>query len=137
MSIDLPYARYPDGHHRAAFYPMLIERVQAIPGVESAAISGDVPLEGTGGENLRMPGRDERLLVRFKRADAAYFDDARHSRPRRPRFTPEDRVGTPFVTVINEALARRLRDTLRHRRTCRREPSICRRSASAAIAAAP
>ena len=73
MSIDLPHARYPSGHHLAAFYPMLVERLQAIPGVESAAISGDVPLEGTGGENLRMPGRDDRLLVRFKRADSGYF----------------------------------------------------------------
>ena len=73
MSIVLPWSRYPDGHHWAAFYPMLMERVRAIPGIESASISGDVPLEGTGGENLRMPGREERLLVRFKRADASYF----------------------------------------------------------------
>ena len=71
MSIDLPWSRYPDGNHWAAFYPQLIERVRAIPGVEAASISGDVPLEGTGGENLRLPGRDERLLVRFKRADAS------------------------------------------------------------------
>ena len=108
MEINLPWARYPTGHHWAAFYPPLMERVNAIAGVESASISGDVPLEGTGGENLRMPGGDERLLVRFKRADANYF--ATMGIPVRAGrgFTEADRIGSPYVTVINEALARRL-----------------------------
>ena len=111
MSVNLPWSRYPDGHHWAAFYPLLIERVRAIPGIEAASISGDVPLEGTGGENLRLPGRDERLLVRFKRADASYFSTMAIPVRKGRGFTPEDRVGTPFVTVVNEALAARLRDS--------------------------
>ncbi len=108
MAIDLPWARYPNGHYLAAFYPPLVERVKAIPGVESASISGDVPLEGTGGENLRMPGRDERLLVRFKRADADYFSTLGIPVLAGRGFTGADRVGSPYVVVINEALARRL-----------------------------
>jgi predicted permease len=111
MSINLPWSRYPDGNHWAAFYPLLMERVRAIPGIESASISGDVPLEGTGGENLRLPGRDERLLVRFKRADAAYFSTLGIPVVAGRGFTAEDRVGTPFVAVVNQALAARLRDT--------------------------
>jgi putative ABC transport system permease protein len=110
MAIDLPYERYPSGHHLAAFYPLLIERLQAIPGVVSASVSGDVPLEGTGGENLRMPGSDERLLVRFKRADAGYFATMGIDVIAGRAFTPADRIGAPYVTVINEALARRLQD---------------------------
>lgn len=111
MSIVLPWSRYPDGNHWAAFYPMLMERVRAVPGLESASISGDVPLEGTGGENLRMPGREERLLVRFKRADASYFSTMGIPVREGRGFTEQDRVGTPFVAVVNEALAERLRDT--------------------------
>jgi putative ABC transport system permease protein len=110
MAIDLPYERYPSGHHLAAFYPLLIERLQAIPGVVSASVSGDVPLEGTGGENLRMPGSDQRLLVRFKRADAGYFATMGIDVIAGRAFTPADRIGAPYVTVINEALARRLQD---------------------------
>ena len=110
MAIDLPYARYPSGNHLAAFYPILIERLRAIPGVTDASISGDVPLEGTGGENLRMPGSDERLLVRFKRADAGYFATLGIGVVAGRGFTPEDRAGAPYVAVINEALAARLRD---------------------------
>jgi putative ABC transport system permease protein len=108
MAIDLPWARYPTGHHSAAFYPQLIERVTAIAGVESASISGDVPLEGTGGENLRLPGSDERLPVRFKRADADYFTTMGIPVVAGRGFRPNDRAGAPYVTVINEALARRL-----------------------------
>ena len=105
MALDLPWERYPSGHHTAAFYPLLIERLEAIPGVVSASVSGDVPLEGTGGENLRMPGSDERLLVRFKRADAGYFATMGIGLVSGRGFTPADRVGSPYVTVINEALA--------------------------------
>ena len=72
-------------------------------------MSGDVPLEGTGGENLRMPGSDERLLVRFKRADAGYFATMGIDLVAGRAFTPADRVGSPYVTVINEALARAFR----------------------------
>ena len=110
MAIDLPWDRYPTGTERAAFYPALIERVKAIPGVESASVSGDVPLEGTGGENLRLPGRDDRLLVRFKRADDGYFSTLGIPVKAGRGFTPDDRVGAPYVVVVNEALARRLRD---------------------------
>jgi putative ABC transport system permease protein len=110
MAIDLPYARYPSGHHRAAFYPMLIERLRSIPGVTDASISGHVTLEGSGGEYLRVPGRDEQLLVRFKPADAGYFATLGIGVVAGRGFTPEDRVGSPYVAVINEALAARLRD---------------------------
>jgi predicted permease len=110
MSIDLPHARYPNGNHLAAFYPVLIERLRAIPGVTEASISGDVPLEGTGGEYLRMPGSDESLMVRFKRADDGYFSTLGIGVVAGRGFTPEDRVGAPYVAVVNEALAARLRD---------------------------
>jgi predicted permease len=112
MSIALPWSRYPDGGRRAAFYPVLKERLQAIAGVEAATLSGDMPLEGTGGENLRLPGREERMLTRFKRADEDYFRTLGIPVRSGRVFTASDRVGSPYVTVINEALAARLRDTL-------------------------
>jgi putative ABC transport system permease protein len=110
MAVDLPWARYPTPNHLTAFYPILIERLKAIPAVTDASISGDVPLEGTGGENLSMPGRDERMLVKFKRADDRYFATMGIGVVAGRGFTPNDRAGAPYVTVINEALARRLRD---------------------------
>ena len=110
MSVDLPRDRYPNGNALAAFYPVITERVQAVPGVVAASIAGDVPLEGTGGENLRLPGREERVLVRFKRADHAYFDTLGIPVSSGRGFTAADRIGAPYVTVVNEALAARLRE---------------------------
>ena len=110
MAIDLPRDRYPSGNHLAAFYPILVERVNAIPGVVSASVAGDVPLEGTGGENLRLPGRDDRLLVRFKRADESYFATLGIPILAGRGFTAGDRPGAPHVAVVNQSLARRLRD---------------------------
>ena len=110
MALDLPWERYPTGAHTGAFYPQLVERLEAIPGVESASVAGDVPLEGTGGENLRVPGREERLLVRFKRADAGYFATLGIPVLKGRGFTPGDRAGAPYVVVVNEALARQLEE---------------------------
>ncbi len=110
MSVDLPRDRYPSGNHLAQFYPTLIERLEAVPGVDSASVSGDLPLQGTGGENLRMPGSDDRLLVRFKRADDGYFSTLGIPVVAGRGFTAADRAGAPYVTVINEALAARLKE---------------------------
>ena len=137
MALDLPWERYPTGAHSAAFYPQLVERLEAIPGVESASVAGDVPLEGTGGENLRLPGREERLLVRFKRADAGYFATLGDSGARRPRL-PARRSGRGAQCRRRQRGPRPAAwrsDSVSPSRWARR--SICRRSASCAIGARP
>jgi putative ABC transport system permease protein len=111
-SIDIARASYPTPERATAFYDALLERVRAIPGIERVSLSGDVPLEGTGGENLRIPGRDsERLLVRFKRAGEGYFETLGIPVVAGRTFTAEDRRDREYVTVINEALAAQLEQT--------------------------
>ena len=111
--------------------------MQAIPGVVSASVSGDVPLEGTGGENLRMPGSDERLLVRFKRADAGYFATMGIDVVAGRGFTPADRVGAPYVDGDQRSAGARGCGIASASPIRWASPSISRRSASAAIAAPP
>ena len=113
-SVDIAREKYPTPAAADAFYDRLIERVESIPGVESASLAGDVPLEGTGGENLRTPATgDQRLLVRFKRADAGYFETIGLELVRGRGFTAADRPGSQYVTVINEALAADLQSTFK------------------------
>jgi len=108
-SIDIARDKYPTAVEAIGFYDRLVDEVEAIPGVESASIAGDVPLEGTGGENLRTPATgDERLLVRFKRADAGYFPTMGLDIVSGRGFNRADRLGSAFVTLINEALAKDL-----------------------------
>lgn len=111
-SIDIGRDKYPTAEHVIGFYDRLIEQIIALPGIDAASIAADVPLEGTGGENLRMPGHgDTRLPVRFKRADAGYFATIGLEIVKGRGFTRADRLGAPYVTVINEALARDLEST--------------------------
>jgi putative ABC transport system permease protein len=111
-SIDIARDSYPTPEQAAAFYRRFVDRVRAVPGVEAAAMAGDVPLEGTGGEFLRLPGRsDERLNVRFKRAGDGYFETIGVPVVAGRTFTDHDRIGAPWVTVINEELAAQLRST--------------------------
>ena len=108
MSVDLSRERYPTRAHLTAFYRQVVERLEGAPSIESASVSGDIPLEGTGGEYLLMPGREERLLVKFKRADSGYFKTMGIPVLQGRGFTSEDHANAPLVTVINEALARRI-----------------------------
>ncbi len=111
-SIDIARDKYPTADQAIGFYDRLVDEVQSIPGVESASIAGDVPLEGTGGENLRTPATgDERLLVRFKRADPGYFPTMGLEIVKGRGFSRADRLGSAYVTLINEALARDLNAT--------------------------
>ena len=87
MSADLPLATYPDPERATRFIEQAAERLQAIPGVERAAVSTDVPLLGVRqGESVGGAGhrRGRRRPVQARRS--ALFRDARHSRARRPRL---------------------------------------------------
>ena len=108
MSVDLSRGRYPTRAHLTAFYRTIVERLENAPVIEVASISGDIPLEGTGGEFLMMPGREERLLVKFKRADPGYFSTMGIPVVAGRGFTMNDDASAPLVTVINEALAERI-----------------------------
>ena len=111
-SIDIAHDTYPTPDRAIGFYTRLIDGVRAIPGVDAAAMAGDLPLEGTGGENLRMPGRDDqRMTLRFKRASTGYFETLGIPIVNGRAFTDADRLGSPWVTVINEALAGQLKAT--------------------------
>jgi len=109
MSTALPLAAYPKPEQASAFYHNLIERLQAVPGIERASISPDLPMQGVrGGELFYIPGRDDNVVVRFKRVDPNYFSvlgiPVVGGRP----ITARDRANTTKVVVINQVLARLL-----------------------------
>jgi predicted permease len=113
MSADLPLETYPDQEHAARFIEQVGERLGAIPGVERAAISTDVPLRGVRqGEAIMLPGMADGVGARFKRVDPRYFSALDIPVLVGRGFTDRDRAGTPRVAIVNEALARRLAERL-------------------------
>ncbi len=90
----------------------VLERVQAIPGVEAAAASDYVPLQGGLGLGFVIQGRP---LTKgpvhggaaWNYVTARFFDVFKIAIVRGRAFTEHDTAATPPVVVINEALARR------------------------------
>jgi putative ABC transport system permease protein len=113
MSADLPLGTYPDSERASRFVEQVAERLQAIPGVERAAVSTDVPMLGVRqGDAVFVPGSEEGVGARFKRVDSNYFAALDIPVLVGRGFTARDRAGAPRVAVVNEVLARKLAERL-------------------------
>ena len=96
MDINLPEARYPEAARRSDFYDTLVERVRAIPGVQSAGVVDTLPVTGGGSvQPLVVEGRPElkpseqpTVSVRFARA--GYIKTMEIPTVRGRDFTPAD-----------------------------------------------
>ena len=113
MSADLPFGTYPDAERAVGFIEQVVERLQATPGIERAAVATDVPLRGVRqGESVGIPGKDAGIPSRFKRVDPHYFAVLDVPLLAGRSFTARDRAGAPRVAIVNEALAVRVAQQL-------------------------
>jgi putative ABC transport system permease protein len=96
---------------RAYMYHRLLEQIQAVPGVESAGITGDLFSENPR-EHVLTVERDEgtvteRLRLTRDEVSADFFRTLGTPLLRGRLFTIEDRPEAPRVAIINDAMARR------------------------------
>ncbi|HSS19149.1 MAG TPA: ABC transporter permease [Pyrinomonadaceae bacterium] len=111
MQINLPLNKYPKSAAWSAVFKQLTERVEKLPGVESAATTWQLPLDGAEGSvSFDIQGRPEdpntRLWAGLRRVSPGYFKTLRFTLLRGREF---DRQDPPDFkpAVINEAMARR------------------------------
>jgi putative ABC transport system permease protein len=112
LDFTLPDPQYTDESRRLALIEQLLARVEALPGVKSAATVYGLPfstmLNATSAINL--PGRPvppgERIVVGHRQASSRYFETLGISLVNGRAFTDADRAGSPPVVIINESLAR-------------------------------
>jgi putative ABC transport system permease protein len=107
-----PSARkYPDERTGIAFYERLIERVRALPGVESAAVSDSLPPDRQGdGDTFQIEGQAASApnpAVTHPVVSTGYFRALGIPLLRGRSFTAEDTPSSRPVTVISETMARR------------------------------
>ncbi len=122
MRIVLPEAQYPIPRQPSAtppaglnFFNQLLERITALPGVESASVTTMLPLgAGSGsGKRFSVEGRlvpssiDQVPTVQYTLVSPDYFNTLGITVRRGRGFTTSDRAETQQVAVINETLARR------------------------------
>jgi predicted permease len=106
--LTLPAERY-DFDSRVAFANQLIDRLESLPSVESAAMSSDLPFGGNSSAAiLTLPGGDEDG-VRFylHSGSPSYFATLGIPILRGRSFTATDVKGSPEVAVISDAMAKR------------------------------
>jgi len=114
VTITLPDATYPDSLRRVTFYERLLERVRAMPGVQSAGIISWLPMTpGNAATSLTVVGRPEpapgqKPTAAIRIVDPGYFDAMRIPLRRGRSLVPSDRLGSVPVAVISDAMARKL-----------------------------
>jgi putative ABC transport system permease protein len=102
QNLNLPPDRIP------AFKDELLDRLRAVPGVESAAIAYEIPLGGWGRSNVWMDGQEARLVrsTNLSRAGSDYFKTLNIPLLGGREFDARDTPGAPNVAIVNEAFAR-------------------------------
>jgi putative ABC transport system permease protein len=110
--LSLPTARYT-ADRRRTFFDALLERVRAVPGVTSAALSLSLPIQGSNWNSVFIVN-DQPVPARADLPSAAFtpVTPDYHATMQIPLlggrlFHPSDRAGTPTVAVVNETFARR------------------------------
>jgi putative ABC transport system permease protein len=111
VDLFLPSA-YWEPEKQIAFFTQLLERVERLPGVESAAVVSHLPLGGNNTNSaLKIEGRtwpeDEAPFADDRLVSADYFRSLHIPILKGRAFTAQDREGSPRVAIINESLARR------------------------------
>ena len=112
-SVSLSAARYDTDEKVADFFRLLVERVRALPGVESAGAVYPLPLSDNGyafsfsvvGQPPLPPGQRQSAAARFVTPE--YFRAQRVPLRAGRDFTEADKAGAPGAIIVNEAFARR------------------------------
>ncbi len=109
--IDLPELKYPDKEHRIPFFDDVLRRVRALPGVQSAAIAGNIPLTYNGDsmyigvEGIPDPPPDQQRDVIYRAIGPGYFGTMGISLLKGRDFTDQDTTDTTYAVVVSEKLA--------------------------------
>jgi len=114
MIVPLPYAKYHEPQQRADFYRQLVERVKALPGVASAGMVLNLPLNGGGFSVGRSFIREGHPMTTEESANASYlvttpdyFRTMEIPLLAGRNFNDRDTENSPMVVIISETMARR------------------------------
>ena len=113
MRFNLPAQRY-DVERRRTFYDEVQARIDALPGVRSAAFALSVPIDGANwssifiAEDKPVPPREELPSAAFSPVSEGFFETLELRILRGRGFDATDTADSRHVTVVNERLAERL-----------------------------
>jgi predicted permease len=105
-------ARYGKATTQSAFFQELLEKLKVLPGVESAAVTSNLPAWDAGSVTFRLKGQESMPAGERPRAlhfvvSPNYLRTARIALIAGRGFTELDNANAPAVTLICEVFARR------------------------------
>jgi predicted permease len=111
VEVLAPNARYAKEEQQAELERQVVSRLQALPGVQSAAVATVLPVSFNGNTDwIRFPGRPyngEHNEVNERDVSGAYFRTIKARLLRGRYFTDADDLTKPKVAIINQTLAKR------------------------------
>jgi predicted permease len=111
---DAANAVYLDPQRRVTFYRETLTRLEALPGVERAAMSNQIPLGGFNrpllfeGEGIERAGPNALPSIHSFQVSPSYFDTMQIPIVAGRAFTDLDRAGSEPVAIISAGAARSL-----------------------------
>jgi len=112
MKIALPSAQYPRGAQTTVFLDRLLEKLQALPGVQTAAVTNTLPLSGESNWDTfiiagQIPNWAQASSAEWRSISPDYFQAMSIPLLRGREFTTKDQRTQSSVIIINEAMAQR------------------------------
>jgi putative ABC transport system permease protein len=112
LNVNLSEVKYPDTARRTAFFDEVVRRVQALPGVQSVAVAGNLPFTYNGDsmgiavEGIPDPPPDQWPDVIYRAIGPGYFNTMGIPLVRGREFNDGDTLDTTRGVVIGEKTAK-------------------------------
>jgi putative ABC transport system permease protein len=110
-SIDVPHHQFTAPQQQSQFFDDVLNRVRSLPGVESAGVIDNLPLEGGSNQPVAVEGRpvvpmSEQPEVSVRVISPGYFRAMRIPVLQGRDLNASDTASSPAVVVISQAMAR-------------------------------
>jgi putative ABC transport system permease protein len=107
LTFNLGLPPSTDSVHQLAFYQQVMQRLQALPGVQAVGAVSRLPLAGgNSSRSFNVPGVEKSYDADIRISTADYFRAMRIPLLKGRSFRDSDLGGSPNVAVVNDALAR-------------------------------
>lgn len=112
VNLSLSRSSYPEDHQQIAFFQETLDRLQSMPGIQSAAVTTGLPLTlNISGSDFRIEGRPEPeagldMIVNTRSVSPGYFKTLGISLIKGRDFSDRDKSDAPKTAIINQELAR-------------------------------
>ena len=112
MKLSVSRVRYPSSASQARFFDQLVDRIESLPGVKSAAVTLTLPTTGWAGTPACpakgvLPKLNERPIALLQAVTPGYFRTLGIALQHGRDFDSRDSSETTPVVIINERFARR------------------------------